>query len=136
MCIRDRLKDKLGVDEDISLILVREGYSRISDIAHAEIEDLVSIEEFDIDIANAIISRSKDVLLQDILNEDIIEIPEEFSTMEFLSEEIAHNLVTNGVDSKEKLADMSIDDLKDIVSIDDDSAGKLIMEARKDWFKD
>jgi N utilization substance protein A len=49
---------------------------------------------------------------------------------------LALELSKKGILSMEDLAEQSIDELKDIESIDEERAGKLIMTARAPWFEE
>ena len=44
-------------------------------------------------------------------------------------------LSNKGVKNKDDLAELSIDELKEIIEISDDEASKMIMKAREHWFK-
>ena len=52
-----------------------------------------------------------------------------------LSEENIQLLSNKGVKNKDDLAELSIDELKEIIEISDDEASKMIMKAREHWFK-
>ncbi|MBT4804398.1 MAG: transcription termination/antitermination protein NusA [Legionellales bacterium] len=127
---------KLDVDDDIASLLLQSGYKTVESVAHASVESLVSIEEFDEEIAEALIKRAKDSLLSDILFEDSVDVPQELSELVRMDDSIGKKLVAAGVDTRDKLADFSVDDLQDIIEISDEDAGALIMEAREIWFQD
>jgi N utilization substance protein A len=55
-------------------------------------------------------------------------------TVKSLSKEYIELLKTAGISNKEDLADLASDELAPILSLDEDEAGKIIMEARADWF--
>jgi N utilization substance protein A len=52
-----------------------------------------------------------------------------------MTPELAYALARNGVNTKNKLAEQSIDDLQEINELNEDLAAKIILEAREDWFK-
>ena len=54
--------------------------------------------------------------------------------VEGMTEELARTLIGGGIMSQDELADLAIDDLKEIVEIDDELAESLIMAARAPWF--
>ena len=65
---------QLDVDEEVSLILVQEGFSTIEEVAYVPTSELVEIEEFDEDIVDELRSRARDVLLtQAIVQEEKID---------------------------------------------------------------
>ncbi|MBT4885506.1 MAG: transcription termination/antitermination protein NusA [Legionellales bacterium] len=133
---RSSFIEKLDVDDDIASLLLQSGYDTVDSVAHASIESLVSIDEFDEEIADALIKRAKDALLSDILFEDSVEVPQELSDLTRVDESLGKKLVAAGVDTRDKLADFSVDDLQDLIEISDEDAGALIMEAREIWFQD
>ena len=52
-----------------------------------------------------------------------------------LSDDNIQLLSNKGVKNKDDLAELSIDELKEIIEISDDEASKMIMKAREHWFK-
>ena len=51
-----------------------------------------------------------------------------------LDEENIAKLSNKGIKNKDDLAELSIDELKDIIDISDDDASAMIMKAREHWF--
>ena len=49
--------------------------------------------------------------------------------------ELAYGLASKGVTTREELAELSVDDFTDLVDIDPERAGELIMTARAIWFE-
>ena len=52
-----------------------------------------------------------------------------------LEEENIQKLTNKGIKNKDDLAELSIDELKEIIDISDEDASKMIMKAREHWFK-
>tara|TARA_B000000441_G_C21511188_1_gene215067 strand:- start:241 stop:462 length:222 start_codon:yes stop_codon:yes gene_type:complete len=52
-----------------------------------------------------------------------------------LNEENIQKLSIKGIKNKDDLAELSIDELRDIIDISDGEASKMIMKAREHWFK-
>ena len=52
-----------------------------------------------------------------------------------LNEENIQKLSIKGIKNKDDLAELSIDELRDIIDISEDEASKMIMKAREHWFK-
>ena len=52
-----------------------------------------------------------------------------------LSTEDIDILKTNKVKNKDDIAELSVDELKELISIEDKKAADVIMKAREDWFK-
>ena len=53
-----------------------------------------------------------------------------------LNEENIQKLSIKGIKNKDDLAELSIDELRDIIDISEDEASKMIMKAREHWFED
>ena len=51
-----------------------------------------------------------------------------------LDDENITKLSSKGIKNKDDLAELSIDELQDIIDINDDDASKMIMKAREHWF--
>ena len=52
-----------------------------------------------------------------------------------LSEEDIQLLTNKGIKNKDDFAELSVDELQDIIEISDDLGSAAIMKAREDWFK-
>jgi N utilization substance protein A len=130
---------QLDVDEEVALILVQEGFSTIEEVAYVPTSELVEIEEFDEDIVNELRNRARDVLLtQAIVQEEKIdeaEPAEDLLSLEGMDKGLAFKLASEGVVTREDLAELAVDDLLDINEMDQDAAAALIMKARAHWFE-
>ncbi len=130
---------QLDVDEEVALILVQEGFSTIEEVAYVPASELVEIEEFDEDIVNELRNRARDVLLtQAIVQEEKIdetEPAEDLLSLEGMDKGLAYKLASEGVVTREDLAELATDDLLDITEIDSEIAAALIMKARAHWFE-
>ncbi len=129
---------QLDVDEEVALILVQEGFSTIEEVAYVPTSELVEIEEFDEDIVNELRNRARDILLtQAIVQEEKIdeaEPAEDLLSLEGMDRGLAFKLASEGVVTREDLADLAVDDLLDINEMDQEVAAALIMKARAHWF--
>lgn len=132
-------KEHLGVDEEVAIILVQEGFSSIEEVAYVPEKEMLAIEEFDDDLVNELRERAKDIMLtRAIASEEKLgdEKPaEDLLTMEGMDEALAFELASKGVICMEDLAEQSVDELMDITGVDKDRAGELIMTARIPWFE-
>ena len=130
---------KLDVDEDIAEVLVNEGFTSLEEIAYVPLDEIISIDGFDEDIANELRNRAKDALLtQAIASEEGLSsanVADDLLTMEGMDEKLALALSRKGVLCMEDLAEQSVDELLDIEGMDEERAGKLIMTARAPWFE-
>ncbi len=131
--------EHLGVDEEVAIILVQEGFSSIEEVAYVPEKEMLAIEEFDDDLVNELRERAKDIMLtRAIASEEKLgdEKPaEDLLTMEGMDEALAYELASKGVICMEDLAEQSVDELMDITGVDKDRAGELIMTARIPWFE-
>jgi N utilization substance protein A len=130
---------QLDVDEQVSLILVQEGFSSIEEIAYVPAAELMAIEEFDETIVEELRNRARDVLLtQAIASEEKIDEAEpaaDLLELEGMTKETAFLLAARGIVTREDLAEQAVDELMDIEGMDAESAGDLIMKARAHWFE-
>ncbi|MBL4819495.1 MAG: transcription termination/antitermination protein NusA [Gammaproteobacteria bacterium] len=131
--------EKLGVDEDVSEVLVQEGFTSLEEIAYVPIDEILAIEGFDEEIANELRSRAKDALLtQAIVSEESISsanIADDLLNLEGMDDVLALALAKKGILNMEELAEQAVDELMDIEAMDEERAGKLIMAARAPWFE-
>ncbi len=132
---------QLDVDEEVSLILVQEGFSTIEEVAYVPAAELVAIEEFDEGIVDELRSRARDVLLtQAIVQEekiDLVEPAEDLLSLEGMDKGLAFLLASKGVVTREDLAELATDDLLEInEDVDAEQAAALIMKARAHWFEE
>lgn len=132
--------DALDVDEDIAEVLVEEGFTTLEEIAYVPLDELVSIEGFDEDIAEELRARAKDALLTQALASeeqlDKTEPTQDLLEMEGMDKQLAYQLASRGVATMDDLAELSVDELLDIDGMDESRAGALIMKAREPWFAD
>jgi N utilization substance protein A len=136
--ILERFMQRLDVGEDVANILVQEGFSNIEEIAYVPESELLEIEEFDEEIVTEIRRRARDALLtQLIAKEEVLDEnapDEDLLLLEGMSERLAFKLAEKGVRTQEDLAELSVDELKEIDEMTDEEAAGLIMTARAPWF--
>ena len=128
----------LDVDGEIAMILVQEGFSTIEEIAYVPESELAAVEEFDTDMVEELRSRARDVLLtQAIANEEVIEAAApapDLLEVDGVDETLATHLASHGIVTRDDLAEQATDDLLEIVDMEPEAAGELIMAARAHWF--
>ncbi len=136
--LQQRFMEELGVDEEVAGILVDEGFISLEEVAYVPIQEMQQIEEFDDEIIEELRSRARDVLLtRAIAEEEQLEggaPAEDLLNMEGMTPEMAETLARNGVRTMEDLAEQAVDEVVEILGIDAEQAGKLIMTAREPWF--
>ena len=130
-----KIIDSLEVSDEIAEKITSLGMSSFDDIAYADDKLFSEFIESSEEIAR-IKSSAEDAALLEAMGavteeEDNIESLSDLK----LSEENIQLLSNKGVKNKDDLAELSIDELKEIIDISDDEASKMIMKAREHWFK-
>ncbi|MFT5082728.1 MAG: N utilization substance protein A [Lentisphaeria bacterium] len=133
---KDVFMQHLDIDEDVADILVEEGFTTLEEVAYVPLEEFLSIDGFDEEIANELRNRAKDVLLtQALASEEHVNKPQEdLLTMEGMDSVLAHTLASRGVVCMEDLAEQSVDELMEVDGMNEERAAALIMKAREPWF--
>ncbi len=123
-------------------MLAREGFTSLEEIAYVSAQELLDIEDFDSELVETLQNRAKEVLATQAAkqkstiseHDKFLEPHQDLLSLEGITEEIAITLAKKGVSSREALAELAVDDLLDIIELDREVAGKLIMVARAPWF--
>ena len=61
---------------------------------------------------------------------------EELMSVEGVDISLAIELKQNGIRNREELAEQSVDELIELVELNEEKAGEIIMKAREHWFKE
>jgi N utilization substance protein A len=135
--IKQQFMAKLDVDEEVADILAREGFSTLEEVAYVPINELLEIEAFDEDTVNELRTRARNALLvAAIANEEKVEgVDPELLKLEGMTTQLAAKLAEHAVKTRDDLADLAVDELSEMTSLDEESAKKLIMAARAHWFE-
>ena len=134
--------EALDVDEVIAHLLVAEGFTKVEEIAEAELSELNTIEGFTEDVAaelqNRAITWLEEVEKKLQAKQKELGIQSDLATFDGLTTQQVVKLGEAGVKSKDDLADLAADELVEILGADMTmtTANELIMAARADWFKD
>ena len=136
----EKFMTELDVDELVATILVQEGFSSLEEVAYVPANELIAIEEFDEEIVTELRARARDVLItQAIVTEEVLdqsEPAEDLLDLDGMDRELAFQLASRGIVTREDLAEQAVDDLEDIVILDPERAATLIMAARAHWFEE
>ena len=129
-----KIIDSLEVTEDIAEKIISIGLSSFDDIAYAEDKVFNEFIESEDEIQR-IKSLSEDAALMEAMGA----ITEEEDNVESLTdldldEENIQKLSNKGIKNKDDLAELSIDELQEIIDISEDDASVMIMKAREHWF--
>jgi len=135
--------ESLDVDDVIAHLLVTEGFSSVEEVAFVPIGDLLVIEGFDEEVAEELRLRARAFLetRDDELNQRRIAlgVGDDLVQLEQLSTPILVKLGENGVKTRDDLADLSGDELLELLEgepISLDQANDIVMAARAHWFED
>ena len=129
----------MGVDQELASKLIENGFDSVQKISQAEIENLEIIEELDSEISATLIERAEEALLEIALAEmdedsEKTESDNSLESVKSLNPEYIELLKSADIITKENLADLSSDELSPILDLNEEDAGKIIMDARSDWF--
>jgi len=129
-----KIIDSLEVKEDIAEKIISIGLSSFDDIAYAEDKVFNEFIESEDEIQR-IKSLSEDAALMEAMGA----VTEEEDNVESLTDldlddENIQKLSNKGIKNKDDLAELSIDELQEIIDISEDDASKMIMKAREHWF--
>ena len=129
----------MGVDQELANKLIENGLDSVQKISKAEVNDFEKIEELDAEIIDTLIERAEEALLEiaiaEMDDESVeTETDNTLESLESLKPEHIELLKNAGIKDKENLADLSTDELSPILDLTDEEVGKIIMDARSDWF--
>ena len=129
----------MGVDQELASKLIENGFDSVQKISQAETENLEIIEELDSEISATLIERAEEALLEIALAEmdeesEKTETDNSLESVKSLNPEYIELLKSADIITKENLADLSSDELSPILDLNEEDAGKIIMDARSDWF--
>lgn len=137
--VQEAFMEALDVDAEVAAILVAEGFTTLDEVAYVPTEELVEIEEFDEDIVEELRQRARDALLTRAIasaEHPGAEPAADLKDVEGVDDAIASKLAGAGVVSRDDLAELGTDELMEIIEIDEEAAGKMIMAARAHWFEE
>jgi len=134
--LRTLFMEKLDVDQEIADILIAEGFTSLEEVAYVPLQEMLEIEGFDEDTVNELRTRAKDMLLtMEIAHEESIEeVSQDLRDLEGLDAELIATLAQNGVNTRDELADLAVDELTAITGQPEEEAKALILKAREHWF--
>ncbi|MBU6235248.1 MAG: transcription termination/antitermination protein NusA [Alphaproteobacteria bacterium] len=133
--------EALDVDDVIAHLLVAEGFKKVEEIAESQIDELISIEGFDQDVAAELQQRAKNWLEAKAREFDekkkALGIKDDLIGFENLDFDTIIKLAEKGVKSRDDLGDLAADELVEILGaekMNEQQANRLIMAARAHWF--
>lgn len=131
--------ESLGVDEEVAIVLLEEGFTSLEEIAYVPLDEMLDIEGFEEEMVNELRQRARDsILTRELASEEQLENAEpadDLLNMDGMERHLAFVLASKGVITMEDLAEQAIEDLMDIEDMTEERAGELIMTARAPWFE-
>ena len=125
--LEERFQEELDVDEHIAAILVENGFREVQELAYVPDQDLLQIDEFNEQVVAELKERAQDSLAQSAeMAED-----EDILNVEGMDPDLAVQLALHGITTRRQLAELALDELPEIESLDEERAGALIMKARE-----
>jgi N utilization substance protein A len=129
----------MDIDDVIAHLLIGEGFTDIEEVAMVPIEDLLTIEGFEQELAEELQRRAKvyvkaqEEARQDQLKE--LGVAEDLKNFDGLTSDMLVKLANQGIKTLDDFADLSGIELTEIVNaLSKEEANKLIMKAREHWF--
>ena len=133
---RSQFKEKQDVDEETADVLVQEGFASLEEIAYVPSEELEEIG-FDAATVDTLRNRARDAILTQAMaqEEKLEEIAEDLRTLDGIDEDLLRDLAQAGITTRDGLAELSIDELREITGVEPGEAEKIILAARAHWFE-
>lgn len=134
--LRDQFMTALDIDMDVANILIREGFAAVEEVAYVPISEMAEIEEFDEDLINELRTRARNFLLTKaiVIEEQTEQVSKDLLNLEGMTKELAATLSQHKILTRDDLADLSADDLVDMLQMNEEDAKHLILKAREHWF--
>ncbi len=134
--------DALNVDDVIAHLLVTEGFSSVEEVAFVPVDDLLSIEGFEEEVAQELRERARAFL--SVRDEEFerkrveLGVADELTEIAGLKPAVLVALGEQGVKTLDDLADLAGDELLEIApkgALTEERANDIIMAARAHWFE-
>jgi N utilization substance protein A len=108
----------------------------LEEVAYVPLQEMLEIESFDEDTVNELRARAKDALLtMEIAREESVDdVSQNLRDLEGLDAEMIAKLAEGGINTRDELADLAVDELVDITGQSEEEAKILILKAREHWF--
>ncbi|MCZ2291789.1 MAG: transcription termination factor NusA [Burkholderiales bacterium] len=134
--VRKTFMEMLDVDEEVADILIAEGFESLEEVAYVPLQEMLEIESFDEETVQELRTRAKDALLtmEIAREEEVGKVSQDLRDLEGLTPELIARLAAGGIQSRDDLADLAVDELMELSDVDEEQARALIMKAREHWF--
>lgn len=128
----------LDIDAQMADILVREGFRELEEIAYVPISEMLAIEGFEQAWVDELRTRARDTLLKLAIEaeEKLENVADDLKNLEGIDDDMLRDLATAEINTRDELAELSLDELIEITGITEAQAQQIIMAARAHWFND
>lgn len=127
--------ESLDIDIVSAKNLVKEGFTTLEEVAYVSMKELLGIDGFfDHNTCKELQERAKTALISQALSAK--NPSEDLLSMSGMTPYWAESLAQKDIIKMADLAELAVDDLREIISISEDRAADLIMTARAPWFED
>ncbi|UTV80386.1 transcription termination factor NusA [Acidithiobacillus sp. YTS05] len=129
---------ELDIEADLARLLVEEGFTSLEEVAYVPAAEMLEIEGLNEELVTELRRRARDrLLIKAIAQEEQVHLSEpaeDLLQLPGMDEALAHQLAAKGIATAEDLAELAVDELEELVTIDVERAKSLIMAARAPWF--
>ncbi len=134
--VRQTFIDQLDVDAEAADALIDEGFTGLEEIAYVPLSEMLEISAFDEGTVHELRERARNALLsQAITQEEKVEgLALDLKNLEGMTPELMAQLADHDIRTRDALAELSVDELMEKVSVDEALAKSLIIKAREHWF--
>lgn len=140
----ERFMEILDIDDVIAHLLIAEGFVDVEDVAESPIEELMTIQGFDEDLATELANRAIDFIERETarIASEIkrLKVADDLKSFEHLTQAMILTLAENDILTLDGLAELDSEELVEFLGTHGlnniDAAGEIIMAARAHWFED
>lgn len=126
---------KLDVDEEVANILIEEGFTSLEEVAYVPVTEMLEIEAFDEDLVEELRSRARAAILTAaIVQEESNDELQNLSTLDGMDTLLIAQLAEHKIVTRDDLADLAVDELMEMTTLNESAAKEMIMQARAHWF--
>lgn len=136
--IRALFTKYLNIDEETANILVQEGFATLEEVAYVPAAELLEIDSFDQDLVDIMRNKARDAILTLAIasEEKLDNIAEDLRNLEGIDQDMLRDLANAGINTRDDLAELAIDELIEITGVEKAEAEKVILAARAHWFEE
>ena len=121
------MRDKIGIQEDLAQALIDSGFTEPQELAYVDDSEYEELG-FDAETISYIREKAKDYLDKTFVDYD------DLATLPMITESWHKTLKEKGLKTWDDIAELSIEELQEMIELSEEQAGELIMAARAPWF--